>query len=265
MPPVSIDIRLARALAPFAARGAQSAPHLEGDFAIDALDRAALGALDAVEDDDIVQVGLAAGVSAGAYDGDVQVRDLIGRGDTGIGTLQGLDGEMVVVDGEVWSIDVDGRAHRSDPDAFVPFAVLVHLVPTTRLTLDGPLDRAGFEALLRRHLTDADGCYVVRVDGTFGPVAFRSVRRQHRPYRPLAEVLATDQHSFTVDTLDATMVGFCFPDSASDLDFAGFHLHMLAADRSTGGHVFDFTALQATIVIGRCHNVHVELASGGER
>ena len=208
-----------------------------------------------------MQVGLAAGVSAGAYDGDVRVRDLAGRGDIGIGTLQGLDGELVVVDDEVWTVDVEGHPHRADPEALVPFAVLVHLTEAEQLAVDRPLVRAELEDLVRAHLPDPEGCYAVRVDGRFGPVSFRSVRRQHPPYRPLSEVLATDQHQFEVDLLDATMVGFCFPDDAADLDFPGFHLHMLATDRSTGGHVFDFTVHEAKVSIGHCHAVHVELAT----
>ena len=201
-------------------------------------------------------------MAAGAYDGDVRVRELVGRGDVGIGTLQGLDGEMVVVDGEIFSVDPTGRARLADPDALVPFAVLAHLTVVEQLTVEAPLGREELETAMRAALPDPDGCYAVRVDGRFGPVRFRSVRRQQPPYRPLADVLAVDQHVFDVERLEATMVGFCFPDDAADLDFPGFHLHMVSADRRTGGHVFDFTVHQATVSIGHCHTVHVELASG---
>lgn len=211
--------------------------------------------------DDIVQVGLAVGVAEGAYDGDVRVRELAGRGDIGIGTLQGLDGEMVVVDGEFFSVGPDGAARAADPDALVPFAVLAHLTVADELTIDAPVDRDAFEDRLRASLPDPDGCYAIRVDGRFGPVRFRSVRRQEPPYRPLADVLAVDQHVFEGEALDATMVGFCFPEDAADLDFPGFHLHMVSTDRRQGGHVFDFTVHQATATIGHCHAVHVELAA----
>ncbi len=271
---VSVDPRLARAIARY---HADRPAAVGGHFAVDALDHEGLlaqsieaggldvggndAAADAETADDIVQVGLAVGVAAGAYDGDVRVRDLVGKGDIGIGTLQGLDGEMVVVDGEFFSVGPDGAARRADPDALVPFAVLAHLTVAEELTVDAPLGRDGLEELLRGALPDPEGCYAIRVDGRFGPVRFRSVRRQVPPYRPLTEVLATDQHVFDVDTLDATMVGFCFPDDAEDLDFPGFHLHMVSTDRLRGGHVFDFTVQQATVSIGHCHHVHVELAS----
>ena len=72
-------------------------------------------------------------------------------------------------------------------------------------------------------------------------MTFRSVARQTPPYRPFAEVLLTDE-VLLHGTLDATLVGFCFPDWASELDVPGFHFHMLSADHATGGHVYDYTA-----------------------
>nr|WP_249419796.1 acetolactate decarboxylase [Rhabdothermincola salaria] len=208
---------------------------------------------------DIIQIHTAQDVQAGAYEGDVTVGDLRPLGHFGIGTLEGLDGELVVVDGEFWDIDVDGVARLAPDTARVPFAVLCDLVEATTIDVTGPLDRAGFEALVREHLPDPDGCYALRVEGRFAPVRFRSVARQHPPYRPLAEVLATDQHDFTVPELVGTMVGFCFPPDAGDLEFAGFHLHLLAADRSTGGHVFEADLHDARITLAHPHAVHVEL------
>ena len=208
---------------------------------------------------DITQIHTAGDVLAGAYDGDVTVADLRPLGHFGIGTLEGLDGELIVVDGEFWDVGADGVARLADDAARVPFAVLCDLVDVATLDVPGPLDRAGFEALVGDHLPDPDGCYAVRVHGRFAPVHVRSVARQRPPYRPLAEVLVTDQRDFTLPEVVGTMVGFRFPADAGDLEFAGFHLHLLADDRTTGGHVGEAVLHDARITLAHPHAVHVEL------
>jgi acetolactate decarboxylase len=207
----------------------------------------------------IIQVQTIEALMDGRYEGYVTVGDLTGTGDVGLGTLEGLDGEVVVVDGEFWNIGIDGVARRADPSARVPFAAVVEFNAADRFTLDGPVTREEFETAVRRHLDDPDGCYALRVDGTFAPVVFRSVARQEPPYRPLAEVIADSERLFTAERLESTLVGFHFPDYAGDVGAAGFHFHMLAADRSTGGHVYDFTFLGGEVVIGPSTSVNVAL------
>ena len=48
----------------------------------------------------------------GSYDGDLTFAELAERGDLGLGTLNGLDGEMIAIDGEFLRADVDGRRDR---------------------------------------------------------------------------------------------------------------------------------------------------------
>ena len=52
----------------------------------------------------------------GAYDGDLTFAELAEHGDLGLGTLNGLDGEMIALDGEFYRADVDG----GDPPRSAP-------------------------------------------------------------------------------------------------------------------------------------------------
>jgi acetolactate decarboxylase len=237
---VSLDARLAHAVA------------------IQRLRQRDLADLD-VADSEILQVSMIEALLDGCYDGDVTVGDLKGRGNFGLGTLQGLDGELVVVDGEFWNIGYDGVARLAPDDTGVPFAAIVTFTEEKRFTLTGPIPRTELEDILVEHLDDPAGCSALRLNGTFGPVTFRSVARQEPPYRPLADVIATDERLFTRDELAGTMVGFHFPDSAAEMNQPGFHLHMVTNDRTTGGHVYDFTLLSAEVFLGQSHTIHVEL------
>ena len=51
----------------------------------------------------------------GAYDGDLSFAELAEHGDLGLGTLNGLDGEMIALDGRFYRADVDGASARSPP------------------------------------------------------------------------------------------------------------------------------------------------------
>jgi acetolactate decarboxylase len=209
--------------------------------------------------DDIVQIQTIEAVMDGSYDGDVTVAELVGLGDFGIGTLQGLDGELAVIDGEFWNIDADGRAALADPAARVPFAVLVDFDEADRFVVPGDLDRAAFEQALWDRVRTKEACYAVRITGRFGPVTFRTVAKQSPPYRPLTDVLATDQSLFEIPSIVGTMVGFSFPSGMTEVNLPGFHLHLLADDRSTGGHIYDYATHDVEVTIGTSRTVHLEL------
>lgn len=216
-----------------------------------------------VAPDELFQVQMVQSLLDGNYEGDVTVGELRDKGSFGIGTLQGLDGELVVVDGEFWNVDVDGRTRLATDDQRVPFTVLTDLHAEVSLELPGRTARPQVEARVLEALADPDGIYAVRVDGRFAAVEFRSVAHQEPPYRPFAEVLETDQRIFERTGLDAVMVGFYFPDRAAGVNLPGWHFHMVADDRSTGGHVYDFTLDGATVGAGRIERVHLELPERG--
>ncbi len=60
----------------------------------------------------------------GVYDGDVTIRELLEHGDFGLGTFNGLDGEMLVLDGVCYQLRGDGSAQPAEPDQCTPFAVV---------------------------------------------------------------------------------------------------------------------------------------------
>src|ERR1700722_19599243 len=59
----------------------------------------------------------------GVYDGDVTIRELLQHGDFGLGTFNGLDGEMLVLDGVCYQLRGDGSAQVADADQRTPFAL----------------------------------------------------------------------------------------------------------------------------------------------
>src|SRR4051794_16896185 len=127
----------------------------------------------------------------GAYDGDVTFAELAEHGDLGLGTLNGLDGEMIAVDGSFLRADSNGVIGEVDPSERTPFAVLTWFKPTVEIQVDEPISHDALLALTDEPLPDGTVACAVRIDGSFESVHARSVPRQEPPYRPLAEVVGT--------------------------------------------------------------------------
>lgn len=173
---------------------------------------------------------------SGHFDGDVSIGELLGSGDLGLGTLNGCDGELIVVDGRAWQARVDGTLSPVASEALTPFAVVVAFAPDRRVALEGPLD---FDALTDRldgALPDGAEGAALRLEGRFASVRVRSVPGQTKPYPPLAEVIAQRQVT-DLRNVEGTVVGFRFPGPLGGVEIAGWHLHFATADRERGGHV----------------------------
>ena len=194
----------------------------------------------------------------GSFDGDLTFAELAEHGDLGLGTLNGLDGEMIAIDGEFLRADVDGNLTRIGPQERTPFAVVTEFEPTVEGEITAGLDHESILAALDSLARPGTSSFAVRLDGVFATVRARSVPRQLPPYRALAEVVA-DQHVFELTDVEGTMVGFRFPAYVEGIEVAGYHLHFLSADRSRGGHVLDSRSSGLRARIDPSNDLHVEL------
>lgn len=213
----------------------------------------------------VVQTGTVAALLDGHYGGNVRLAELLEHGDLGIGTVEHLDGELVVVDGEPWVARGDGSVVAVPPSTTTPFAVLCRFDPVTDRPLTGPLSYDALTVELDALAPRDDPVVAVRVDGTFRDLRLRSVHAQRVPYPPLREVVA-HQTEWTVavdgDAVHGSLVGFRFPDATSGIEVAGYHLHFLADDRSAGGHVLDLVLVDGTARLDGSSELHVEVPAG---
>jgi acetolactate decarboxylase len=206
----------------------------------------------------LFQASTIAALMDGAYEGDVCFGELAGHGDLGLGTLNGLDGEMIALDGEFFRADVDGAIHPVPPEERTPFAVVTSFEPSIETTIEGEHSHEQLLAALDRlSPADASSC-AIRLDGRFDLVHARSVPRQSPPYRPLTEVVA-EQHLFDLRDIAGTMLGFRFPAYAEGIEIGGYHLHFISEDRSRGGHVLDSRSSGLHVRLDPSNDLHVEL------
>lgn len=183
----------------------------------------------------------------GNYDGDLAFRDLRRHGDFGLGTFNGVDGEMVALDGKFYQIRSDGRARRVDDELLTPFSAVTYFKPDGSYPLVVKSGYPQLQSVLDGvRLSQGRPC-AIRVDGHFTRVKVRSVPKQSPPYLPLAAVVK-GQSEFTLKEVDGTLVGFWFPESMRHLNVPGYHFHFITADRTAGGHVLDLQLENGTVL-----------------
>ena len=196
----------------------------------------------------------------GFYDGDTTIKEVREHGDFGLGTLDGLDGEMVELDGQVYQIRTDGIAYIVPDHAETPFAVVTFFEIDDTIEIEGPMACADVESLIDGHLPTVNIPYAIKMDGSFSYLKTRSVPKQVEPYPPLADVIAK-QTIFEFSDVEGTIVGFRLPAYVSEANAVGYHLHFIALDRLAGGHVLECRVDNVRVEIDYTYEWYVELPS----
>lgn len=207
--------------------------------------------------DTLFQVSTSTALVEGVYRGAMTVDALLAHGDFGLGTFEGVDGEMIVLDGRCWQVREDGTVRDVADTATTPFAVVTRFRAehTVDVTSAGDLDDllARIDALR----ASENVFYAIRVDGTFPHVHTRAMCRTADGV-PLAEA-AAHQPEFRLRDVAGTCVGFWSPGYAKTFEVPGHHLHFLDDARSAGGHVLGLTGRDLRVRIQTLHDFRVAL------
>jgi acetolactate decarboxylase len=194
---------------------------------------------------------------AGLYEGAFAASEVLSQGDLGVGCGDSLDGELVLLDGELYLCRGDGDVSRVAPTELLPFAEVVRFEPTHSLPVAG-LDEGDFDRLIDELVPSGNLFYAIRVDGVFDRMTVREAVRQQRPFPGLADAVK-NQHENTSAVTRGTLLGFRGPEVFQGLSVADFHLHYIDDDRAFGGHVMDFRLRSGTLAIEAFAGFHLRL------
>lgn len=194
---------------------------------------------DAVGDPDrITQISVINALLLGRFDGTVPFGTLLEDGDFGLGTLDALDGELVVLDGKGYQIKSDGAVVEVGPRSMIPFAVVTPFEPDGELPCPAVDSLAALERRIDAAIGHPNNFVAIRIDAELASATLRSVHPQSKPYRPINS-RKDFQSVWQREVLRGTLVGIRSPSWAQGVTVPGFHWHFLAADRRSGGHVLE--------------------------
>lgn len=208
----------------------------------------------------IYQTSLMSALLSGVYEGNLTIAELLTRGDFGLGTFNGLDGEMIAFNHEVYQLSADGSAKVARVDQKTPFAVVTWFKPQFRLDITRPTSRSGLHAIIDDQIPSDNVFCALRIDGRFRHAQTRTVPRQTPPYRAMTEVLDA-QPVFNFNARCGVLVGFRTPQHMQGINVAGYHEHFITDDRRGGGHLLDYQLDSGVLTFGEIHKLVVDLPS----
>ena len=201
----------------------------------------------------IAQVALLQSLAQGYFGGTVTAGQLRKLGDTGIGTFEGLNGEMIVLDGKVYQALGDGRVIVAPDKTIIPYATVTFFDQDIAIKLKDIKDKAEFEKILNEavHKHGANSFYMVKLHAQFDSVLFRSEYGSKEPYPTLVEALKGKQTEFTEKKINGTLVGLYCPSYMGELNSVGWHFHFLSDDKQKGGHILELSLKEGTIYLDK--------------
>jgi acetolactate decarboxylase len=180
----------------------------------------------------------------GVLEGTMTVSELLQHGDHGLGTFNGLNGEMVVLDHQVYRVTPEGEVVEALDDILIPYTIVSFFEQDKAISYDGDenLDYDNLMSMMDTLLPSQNQFYAFRITGNFKYLKCGGVNRQEKPYdKALLEILA-DRPVYEKEDISGTLVGFWCPAYIGDINTQGFHLHFMADDLSIGGHLIAFEA-----------------------
>jgi acetolactate decarboxylase len=198
-----------------------------------------------VDRDVLFQVSTIDALMQGVYDGVMKFSDLKPQGDFGIGTFEGIDGEMIALDGEYYQVKADGIAYPVNDTMTTPFSTVTYFDKDLNATVSAK-NFTEMCNILDTQIPSKNLFYAIRIDGAFPYVKTRSIPKLSKPY-PLLKDAAANQSVFEFNDVNGTIVGFYTPKYAEGLNVPGYHFHLITDDRKAGGHILDL-ALNSSVV-----------------
>jgi len=209
--------------------------------------------------DRVYQYSLFTALANSIYDGTLTVAGVKTKGDIGLGTYNGLDGEMIVNNGKVYQFPADGKVTMPADMALVPFTVVKFFQPDFVFETGTITNYPALKKLAEKQFSSPNYIYALKVTGTFTRIKCGSAEKQELPYeKTLSEAIA-NRPVFEWNNIQGTLVGFWFPEYVGGVNIPGFHLHFISADETKAGHVLEFEAANLKLEIDQGSGLEFDL------
>lgn len=210
----------------------------------------------------VYQVSTLQALSLGYTRPVVNVGELLKYGSTGLGTFEGVNGEMIVLEGECYQAKENGTAVVASREEGVPFASVAQTDEWDAYSIGRMESIGALKEWLTLRIEEGFGLnsmHVARIDGVFGKVSARSESAYYAHHVELKEMLSRTQKSFFFDHIDGTLVCVYYPDYMDGINASGWHLHFISADRRKGGHVFDVDMERGNVKLSKISRIEIQL------
>lgn len=192
----------------------------------------------------------------------VTVKELLNNGDTGLGTFENVDGEMIIIDGACYQAKQDGSIVHSENSIGVPFAVAGSIKDGRKFEFGENKDIEAIKLALTMIIDDdfaLNSIHVARIDGWFYLIRARAGAPYCSQHVTLKTILSKTQKDFCFEKLYGTLVCVYFPDYMDGINASGWHMHFISKDKKFGGHVFEASMSSGECLIQKMDRIEIQL------
>lgn len=186
-------------------------------------------------------------LSEGLLDGSISLEELMEHGDTGIGTGEGIDGELIILNGKGFKINHKGEGIQLGNSFEIAFAD-VHFENYEKFEQISTIDLDEYLADIKKRILGENIFFSVKIYGEFEVIHTRSSKKSTKPY-PNIEKIANNQVEFYTENITGTILSYYSPLLYQGITVAGFHSHFIADDYTIGGHVISSKIKNASVYI----------------
>ena len=205
-------------------------------------------------------------MTLGHFDGFITAAELKTLGDIGIGTFEGLDGELIMLDGVIYRANQNLEINVVDDKIKIPFSNVTFFEKDFAVKLKDISDKNALETLLNKFVQKhgANAFYFVKIPANFNSILVRSEAKQKKPYPTLVQSLQATQQEKTFENANGTVVGLYCPPYMGGLNTPGWHFHFVSEDKTFGGHVLDLNIKSGKVEFDKTDNFNMRLPKKGD-
>ncbi|MGT2959504.1 acetolactate decarboxylase [Streptococcus caballi] len=199
----------------------------------------------------LFQYNTLSALMAGLYGGTLTIGELLEHGDLGIGTLDSIDGELIVLDGKAYQ----AKGSSGKPEVVevsenvkVPYAAVVPHQAEVIFRQRFEMTDKELEDRIESYYDGVNLFRSIKISGHFSKMHVRMIPKSTADTK-FADV-ATRQPEYTRENISGIIVGIWTPEMFHGVSVAGYHLHFISDDHTFGGHVMDFVISEGLIEVG---------------
>jgi acetolactate decarboxylase len=175
------------------------------------------------------------------YDGTLTAGELKEKGTIGLGSYNGLDGELIMLDGILYEALGNGQVIIVNDTTKIAYANTAFYTQDKIFDINKAEDDNHLRAQINEQIGSKNYFYAFQIHGTFKTLKLGGVPKQEKPYTQGLDVLIPNRPVFDRENITGTLVGFYCPDFIGKINVAGYHFHFVSDDKKSAGHVMEFS------------------------
>ena len=115
----------------------------------------------------IYQYSTINGLFNGYFDGQISLKEVSKRGDIGLGCFNGIDGELMQLDGKFYRFDTKGELREASLDEHTPFICTVPFESQKTVEIGRVNSMHELNDVLDKEIDKKNNFYVFKIHGNF--------------------------------------------------------------------------------------------------